>query len=240
MTTLSLPGRTDGATCWHARLDQLVISQIPCCLSAEEKARAGGFVFAQDRSRYIAAHNLMRFLLAGHVGGEPFDLHIETGPHGKPLLAGSSTRFSLSHSGDVAVVAIGNRGELGVDVEQLRPVPDAMAMAAEHFTDNEMISLAALPPSERAEAFLTCWTRKEACLKALGQGLLLAPRDLEVGIEPDCREVEMQTEAGVQWLALVPLKTPSATVASLAEWPVPPGRRPLYDRLVTRSEEVQP
>jgi 4'-phosphopantetheinyl transferase len=241
MATLSLPARTRGATCWHARLDSLVISQIPRSLSADERARADRFVFQRDRAHYIAAHNLLRYLLAGHTRREAPDLNIETGPYGKPWLNDTQgTQFSLSHSGAIAMVAIGNRGALGVDVEQLRPVPDAMALAAEHCTDREFIQLASLPVSLRSEAFLTCWTRKEACLKALGKGLLMPPKNLEVGIEPDCREVEVQTETGTEWLALVPLSTASATVASLAEWPKPFGHQALYDRVVMRTEEVQP
>jgi hypothetical protein len=108
----------------------------------------------------------------------------------------------------------------------LRPVPDAAALAAEHFTRREQEALAALPARDRDQAFLTCWTRKEACLKAIGVGLLLSPQSFEVGIAPDCRSVELPVAGRILWLVLGPAPARIDSVASLAEWRQTEARAP--------------
>jgi len=97
-------------------------------------------------------------------------------------------------------------------------VPDAAVLAAEYFTQREQEALAALPAHERDKAFLTCWTRKEACLKAIGVGLLVSSQSFEVGIEPDCRSVELLVAGRILWLVLGPAPARLDCVGSLAEW----------------------
>ena len=208
---------------WRMALDQQVPAAARERLSAAEQARAARFVFARDRERYVAAHAALRQLLAMHfanlgrsgdaaAGSQAF----VTGRHGKPALAApASLHFNLSHSGGMGMVALSEERELGIDVEQLRPVKDATAMAAAYFSPAERVALAACDEATRDRAFLVCWTRKEACLKALGIGLYLATRSFDVGVEPDTRIVEIATPDGIERVHLQSFAD-GDTIAALA------------------------
>lgn len=163
------------------------------CLSRAERDRAGRFVFARDRERFVAAHVALRQLLSSHTGVAASELEFVQGEAGKPsLVRPAGVQFNLSHSKSVALIAIGTADvEIGVDVEVVRPMPDAQAMAASYFTEAEQRALAALPPARRERAFLTCWTRKEACLKAIGLGLGVDTRTFEAGVDERDRTVRM-------------------------------------------------
>src|SRR5205085_12445924 len=116
---------------------------------------------------------------------------------GKPWLADEAGwAFSLSHCGDVAAIAVTQQGAIGVDLEVERDMPDALALAALNFTPSECEQLRALPGSERDAAFLRCWTRKEACLKAIGSGLSIAPCSFEAGTGATRDHVVVPTDGG--------------------------------------------
>jgi 4'-phosphopantetheinyl transferase len=160
-------------------------------LSSEERARAAGFVFGHHRARYLASHTYLRARLSTHFGeilrGDAFD----AGVFGKPRFSSRAAslvqgHFSLSHCEDFAAVACMHSGEVGVDIELQRPIPDATALAATLFTVAENAQLAQVPAGPaRDNAFLHGWTRKEACLKALGTGLSLEARAVDAGLTPD-------------------------------------------------------
>lgn len=174
-----------GVALWLVDLAQPAPAYELACLSTEEQARAARFRAARDRDRYLRAHVAMRQLLARHTGSAAQDLVYVTGPFGKPTLAGApACHFNLGHSEDVAVVAISDAGEVGVDVEVLREVPDASALAELHFTPAERDEFALAAAGQGHRAFLRGWTRKEACLKAAGLGLTLAPSSFEAGLSP--------------------------------------------------------
>lgn len=209
----------DAPICRYVDLDSFTDLLPAQILSKEECTRAASFRFPADRQRFVAAHVALRQALAEYTGLHSAALQLATGSFGKPSLSGHTrTQFSLSHSQGLALIAVGGRGPLGADVEQLRPMPDAAALAAEHFTRREQEALAALPSHERDQAFLTCWTRKEACLKAIGVGLLLSPQSFEVGVTPDCRSVELSVAGRILWLVLRPAPARMDCVGSLAEW----------------------
>ncbi|MFM9923801.1 4'-phosphopantetheinyl transferase superfamily protein [Variovorax sp. H27-G14] len=209
----------DAPLCRYVDLDSFTDLLPAQLLSAEECARAASFRFPADRQRFVAAHVALRQALAEYTGLHSAALRLSTGSFGKPSLSGHTrTQFSLSHSHGLALIAVGGRGPLGADVELLRPMPDAEALAAEHFTRREQEALAATPAHERDLAFLTCWTRKEACLKAVGVGLLLSPQSFEVGVTPDCRSVELSVAGRILWLVLRPAPARMDCVGSLAEW----------------------
>ncbi len=209
----------DAPLCRYVDLDSFTDLLPAQLLSAEECTRAASFRFPADRQRFVAAHVALRQALAEYTGLHSAALHLSTGSFGKPSLSGHTrTQFSLSHSQGLALIAVGGRGPLGADVELLRPMPDAEALAAEHFTRREQEALAATPARERDRAFLTCWTRKEACLKAVGVGLLLSPQSFEVGVTPDCRSVELSVAGRILWLVLRPAPARMDCVGSLAEW----------------------
>jgi 4'-phosphopantetheinyl transferase len=142
-------------------------------LDPQERARAQRFVRAADADRYVLAHAALRTVLARCLGADPATVRYAAGEHGKPALVpgGGELEFSLSHAGDVALVAATRAGPVGVDVERLRAFPDALAIADAHFSAAERRALRSVPADRRAEAFLRAWTRKEAVVKAAGGGL---------------------------------------------------------------------
>lgn len=220
----------DAPVCRYVDLDCFCDLLPVQLLSKEECERAASFRFPADRQRFVAAHIALRQALSEHTGLHHTALKMATGPFGKPSLpCAPRIQFSLSHSQGLALIVIGRRGPLGADIEMLRPVPEAAALAAEHFTPREQGALAALPARERDQAFLTCWTRKEACLKAIGVGLLVAPQSFEVGIVPDRRSVELPVAGRILWLVLGPAPARIDSVASLAEWRQTEARAPSFE-----------
>ena len=190
---------------WRADLDSAPTPAAVACLSDDEWERARRFVFARDRHRFVAAHAALRSTLAQQTGIPGALLDFTLGAFGKPVLVEpAGLHFNLSHSQSVALIAISDGAEIGVDVELLRPMPDAAALAADHFTAAEQRALASLPPERRDRAFLVCWTRKEACLKAVGTGLGIDTRSFEAGLDEDAdaREVRLPLEGRVARLAL--------------------------------------
>ena len=182
---------------WLVSLKSLPSPDDIALLSPDECVQAARFVFECDRRRYLAAHVALRKTLALCVGGAPASLRFETGRFGKPSLAHDAPcAFNLSHCGDVAIIAVAQEGQIGVDVELEREVPDAMALAALNFTASEREQLRALSGRERDTAFLRCWTRKEACLKAIGSGLSIAPNLFESGSIASCDHVVVPTDSG--------------------------------------------
>jgi 4'-phosphopantetheinyl transferase len=148
-------------------------------LDDAEQARFERFRLAADKSRYLAAHALARLVLAGRIGTDPAALELRPDVcrcgqlHGKPRLLGEhrDLEFSLSHSGGRVVVAITTMAPVGVDVEEIRMLSDIEGVAAVVLAEPERRELHRLPASDRSAALLTYWTRKEALLKATGDGL---------------------------------------------------------------------
>lgn len=142
-------------------------------LDDDEQGRAERFVRPTDRHRFVLAHSSLRSFLALALAVEPATVRYETGAHGKPsLLPGlPPLEFNLSHSEELGLLAVARGRALGVDVEHVRELPDAMIIADTHFTAAESEGLRSLAPPERQAAFFRYWARKEAVIKAGGEGL---------------------------------------------------------------------
>ena len=182
---------------WKIALADLPSADDIALLAPGEHAMAARFVFERDRRRYLAAHVALRKTLATCLGDRPENLRFESGGFGKPsLVHAAPCAFNLSRSGDFAVIAVAQHGQIGVDVELVRAVPDAMALAARNFSASEHEQLLALAGPERDAAFLRCWTRKEACLKAIGSGLSIAPHLFETGTFASRKNVVVPTDSG--------------------------------------------
>lgn len=203
---------------WRFPLDQHLSAAAIATLSADEVARARRFVFEADRHRFMAARAALRQLIGQRTGTPPAALRFATGRFGKPALAThDGLQFNLSHSGATGVLALSDRLATGIDVEVLRPMPDASALAEAYFAPAERSAIAAIADAAaRDAAFLRCWTRKEACLKAIGIGLHLATAGFDVGTQPDERTVEIATAEGVERVWLQPLALGDGLLASLA------------------------
>lgn len=155
-------------------------------LDDDERARSSRFVRSRDRHRFVLAHAALRLFLARCLDIEPATVRYESGADGKPRLGPGlpALEFNLSHSGDVAVLAASRNRAVGVDVEQMRDVPDALSIAETHFSPAEQEALRSLAPARRRDAFFRCWTRKEAVIKASGEGLSRALDSFDVDLAP--------------------------------------------------------
>ncbi len=153
-------------------------------LSPDEKARAMRFRFATHRDRYISGRSFLRLTLARYVETAPERLDFEYTHFGKPFLKDSKIRFNLSHSEDLGVLAITLGREIGVDVERIRQQKDILNVAERFFAAPERAALRSLPAPERAAGFYRCWTRKEAYIKARGDGLSLDLNSFVVSLLP--------------------------------------------------------
>lgn len=152
-------------------------------LAPDEAARAEGFASARARRRFVVARGTLRVLLGGLLGERPLSVSIEEGASGKPRLAGHRLGFNVSHSGDLALICIAEGFEVGVDLEQLRPVPSAAEIAKRRFATAEARFVEEGGESDIDRRFLLCWTRKEALAKALGAGLSFDLRSFAVPLE---------------------------------------------------------
>jgi 4'-phosphopantetheinyl transferase len=155
-------------------------------LSAEEQARADRFRFAKDRDAYTTARAMLRLLLASYTHLDPEAIGFSYAAHGKPSIASEEkVCFNLSHSGDLALYAFARDKELGIDIERFRAMPDMEQVARHFFSKGEVSDLFNLPEGERRAAFFRCWTRKEAFVKALGDGLSLPLDSFRVSLRAD-------------------------------------------------------
>jgi 4'-phosphopantetheinyl transferase len=157
-------------------------------LTADERQRAERFLFEKDRTHFVVARGLLRVLLGRYLRQDSPHLRFTYGPHGKPALATDTDRMSLcfnvSHSHGLALYAITRGREVGVDVERIRPEIAQEKIAERFFSPREVTVLRALPTPLQAPAFFACWTRKEAYIKAKGDGLTLPLDQFDVSLAP--------------------------------------------------------
>jgi 4'-phosphopantetheinyl transferase len=177
-------------------------------LSGEEQARAARFQFPHLARAFTLSRGALRFLLARYLDVDPASLRLEYGPKGKPRLPASPLlEFNLSHSGGLATFAFTSGCPIGIDVEQIRPMPDLAAIAHRFFSREEAADLDALPHDQRELAFFLCWTSKEAYIKAVGEGLSAPLDQFRVSVDP---------VRPAQFLYLPPLATQPWTLGGLS------------------------
>ena len=174
---------------WLAPLDipDHHLQQCVELLSPDEKTRAERMYFERDRRRSAVARAILRILLARHVGLTPAELKFNLGPHGKPYIAAAPgpLHFNVSHSAERAIYAISRDCELGVDIEYTARTITHEGIAERFFSARENTELQCLAPVDRKRAFFACWTRKEAVVKATGDGLRVPLGQIEVTASPD-------------------------------------------------------
>lgn len=139
-------------------------------LSQYELTRMGRFRQDRDARGYVAAHGALRLILAAVLGTSPQEISYVNGPHGKPSLVRGDVSFNISHTGDMAVVAV-SRTPIGVDIEAVRPADDLLGMARERFPKEHIVALENCPAEALPAQFFRFWTLSEALVKALGRGL---------------------------------------------------------------------
>jgi 4'-phosphopantetheinyl transferase len=181
----------DGIHVWAASLliPDETVAAYRALLAPDELARADRFKFPRHRRRFIASQAYVRQILGRYLRQPPATVTFARTERGKPFLphasAVSDLRFNVSHSHEMAVYAVILNHEIGIDIERLRPMPDAAQIAARFFSASEQAALLDLPPEERNLGFFRCWTRKEAFIKAIGQGLYHPLDHFSVSLAPD-------------------------------------------------------
>jgi 4'-phosphopantetheinyl transferase len=172
-------------------------------LSEAERERAGRFRIPGLRNRYVGAHAGLRLLGERYFGIAASSQQFETNEFGKPRLAGvRHAQCSISYSRDHALIGLSRGEEIGVDIEVMRPIEDALELMGMHYTNAEQIVLRRMRRTGAAfnKAFLTVWVRKEACAKALGRGLAIPLGTIECGVGDRMATVQVgsrQIRAGV-------------------------------------------
>jgi len=183
---LSPPGPGE-VRVWLTELDRspAVVDRLFAVLSPDEQERAARFHFRQDAMRWIVARSTLRDVLGRCLRTDPAAIAFDYGEKGKPALFRSTDlQFSVAHSGEVAAYAVTIGAPVGVDVERLRPLDRLESIAERTFSRRECETLRGLPVELRPAGFFNCWTRKEAYVKALGEGLSYPLQRFSVSLEP--------------------------------------------------------
>jgi 4'-phosphopantetheinyl transferase len=180
----------EGTVCiWQIELSESIdVTPYLPMLSVEERERAVRFRFHRDRCFYVIAHAGLRQILAGYLNIPAPEITFVRQERGKPQLAGgfqeTGIQFNLSHTQNLALVAVAKDTPVGVDVEKLRPVKNMRSLSERFFTATEAQAIANLPSEQQQQAFFEIWTRKEAYLKGMGCGLAGALNRVEVSVAP--------------------------------------------------------
>lgn len=194
--------------------DEADLTAFTRTLSPAERVRAERFRVPEPRRQFVFGRAVLRQLLGACLNVEPAAMAFGSEPRGKPFLEQSALdgdlRFNLSHSGSLVAVGLARGREVGVDVEWIHHLPDWSHLTTRIFSAPELDELHALPELQQREAFFNGWTRKEAYLKATGEGLTDALPAIEVtlapGQEPKLLRLAGDAEAARQWtMRAIPL-----------------------------------
>jgi 4'-phosphopantetheinyl transferase len=179
---IAIPTLLPGAIhLWELDLDHITFSDV---LSDDERARAAKFRFDHDRNRYSCGRMALRQILGAYLKIAPEKIQFAYGPAGKPFIANTNLAFNLAHTGAKALLALTLDHQIGVDIEEVRAIDDMPTVAQYSFSPGEFRRWQALPADQKTRAFYRCWTRKEAYLKAIGEGIAQRLQKFEVAFEP--------------------------------------------------------
>jgi 4'-phosphopantetheinyl transferase len=211
---------------WRIELDCAATSAaaLRATLSPEEEQRAVRFRSIELRERWTVARGALRCILATYARCEPGALVFREGTHGKPALTWpvEDIPFNLSHTGGLTLVAVAGSGRVGIDAERVRSEVEVEDLSRRFFAPAEAAEILALSPDAQLAAFFTCWTRKEAFVKALGGGLSVPLSSFQVSIQSDqpARLLWAEGEASDRW-NLLDLSEPGVAAALVVEGSTP-------------------
>lgn len=210
---------------WRVSLAQTesCLQSLQQTLSPDERTKADRFRFPKDRSQFIVSRGALRAILSRYLNISSHILRFDYNPYGKPSLivtqGGNTLRFNLSHSRGMALIAITKNRDIGVDIEGINPNFSCLEIAEKFFSPLENSVLRSLPEHLQATAFFTCWTRKEAYIKAVGKGLSIPLNQFDVSLAPGepaaLLNVEENPEEASKW-SLIELFPSSDMVAAVA------------------------
>ena len=205
----SRPTIRDELHLWRVELEihPHQIEPLERTLSSTEHERAQRFRFPQHRRRFVVRRGVLRDVLGRYLSVAPERIEFEKNRYGKLSVIGQETpneiRFNLSHSADLATIALTRGREVGVDIEQIKPERATSQIARRFFASSETKAITALPSDEQTVAFFRCWTRKEAYIKAKGQGLSLPLSSFEVTVAanqpPALQQVSGDSDEILRW-----------------------------------------
>jgi 4'-phosphopantetheinyl transferase len=190
---------------WYARLSVTPerLRSLKERLAPDEKARAARFVLDIHRDAFIASRGILRSILSKYLETPPAEIVFAYGERGKPCVTGSPICFNLSHSGAMAAYAVARAATIGIDIEQIRETAGLEQIARRMFAAEETEELIGGDPAHRLNAFYHCWTRKEAYIKAIGDGLGIPLGSFQVTLSPDVPAAIVQIDGsaakGAEW-----------------------------------------
>jgi 4'-phosphopantetheinyl transferase len=206
---------------WIARVAQAPDSLIFLgpCLDDRDRERAARFRFPEDRARFVLGRGLLRKCLGHYLEQTPETIGLAYTDRGRPILPHDETvQFSISHTHDLVAIALTAHARIGIDLEYVQPHLDLPELAKRIFSEEDIQSFQALPESEAPAAFLRAWTRKEAYLKARGEGIAEGLRQVSVSLGPEIigSVIDARDEAAAQNWRLFALPIPADYTGSLA------------------------
>lgn len=167
---------------------EAALNELERILCEDERERASRFHFRHLRDSFVITHGVLRSVLAGYLDLPAQEISFALGARGKPAVSHiSQLQFNLTHSDTMAAIAVLTDCEVGLDLERLRPIEDMEEIARRYFCAEEAAEILELPAVERDRAFFRCWTRKEAYIKAIGDGLSCPLDSFQVAIEADAQ-----------------------------------------------------
>lgn len=179
---------------WEKQTDSLLD-----LLNAEERQRAARFKFPAPRKQFVISRALLRQAVGRYLNLEARDIRFRTTANGKPEFAGKSDlRFNLSHAEGVTTLAFTRNRQVGIDVERIKQNTEAMELAARFFSPQEVQWLRSQPASEHIPSFFSCWTAKEAYIKANGQGLSMPLAGFSVLPSPGTSRLQLQVNGDLR------------------------------------------
>jgi 4'-phosphopantetheinyl transferase len=168
------------------RASRHVVATFERVLVPQERNRARRFRFHHLYTSFVIARGALRYLLGHYLNCDPAKVSLVYGLKGKPAVEPPSIlQFNMTHSGDLAMIALTVRREVGLDVERIRPLSDMEQIANHFFCPEEASEVMSVPQTDRERAFFLCWTRKEAYIKATGEGLSAPLASFRVTVHPD-------------------------------------------------------
>jgi 4'-phosphopantetheinyl transferase len=212
---------TDEIHIWRAHLDLSTeqLNRVKSALSNEEIERVKRFVFPIHQQRFAAARGILRYILSKYLPQDPADITFGYNAFGKPHIAtdNPSLYFNLSHANALALYAIGLQPHIGIDIEQIQENIEVESIAQRFFSTEEYEAIRNLLPTERKRAFFNIWTRKEAFIKARGDGLSFPLKDFTVNYQEEARlmHISGKDEEASHWF-LTPLYPGDNYIATLA------------------------
>jgi 4'-phosphopantetheinyl transferase len=194
----------DEAHLWYFDLDNAKKEHdlIKSLLSQDELNRAASFHFEKDRKRYICARGILRLLISVYTGINPAKIKFCYSEFGKPELEKeiyeNTIQFNLAHSENAAVFGFIKNTHLGIDIEFLRPIANFLEIAKRYFSTKESRQLNYFSEEKRTEAFYNCWVKKEAVIKAIGEGLSFPLKDFTVSLDMNEETIDLKSESNVE------------------------------------------